>query len=256
MKNHYMKKSIIEVRGISIGYDDVVLLENLSFDVFQEEILMIVGISGCGKSTLLKHLIGLQRPLRGDIRIAGESIVSEAGELESRVLRRFGVMYQQGALFSSMSALANVRLPLEELTNLPTEAIDMISRLKLRLVNLDGYEDYMPEQLSGGMRKRVAIARALATDPQILFLDEPSAGLDPVTASELDELILTLSKSLGITFVIVSHELASIFKIAERIIMLDRGERGIIAQGTVWELSQSSGNDPRVQNFLQRKMGL
>jgi phospholipid/cholesterol/gamma-HCH transport system ATP-binding protein len=237
---------MIEVENLTIGFGEDVLLENLNFRVSQGEIFVILGASGCGKTTLLKHVIGLLEPISGTIRIEG---VGKPSLNEGPP--QFGVLFQSGALFGSMSVLENVRLPLEKWTDLDDEAIDAIARSKLRLVGLEGFEDYLPAEISGGMKKRAGIARALALESPLLFLDEPSAGLDPVTGVELDDLILTLNSSLGMTMVIVTHELASIFNITRNCIMLDREAKGIIARGDPRELRDHSSN-PRASHFFNR----
>jgi len=241
-----VEKPIISVEQLTIGWGDVVLQKNLSFEIRRGEVFAILGGSGCGKSTLLRFLVGLEPPLVGSIDIAGLGNPNLTDGLPP-----FGVMFQNGALFGSLTVEENVALPLEEWTDLPGDAIAAIARAKLRLVGLDGAADKFPAELSGGMKKRAAIARAIALEPQIVFLDEPSAGLDPSTASSLDDLIQTLSKTLSLTVVIVTHELASIFRIADRVIMLDRDEKGIIASGKPDDLKGS--NDPRVSDFFNRK---
>jgi phospholipid/cholesterol/gamma-HCH transport system ATP-binding protein len=246
-----MNEPIIQVENLTCGYDDTIILEKVSFDVCQGEIFVILGGSGCGKSTLLRHLIGLQSPLTGTIRILGSDIAAARGTLREKILSSFGVSFQGGALLGSMSVAENVTLGLHEHTTLPADAVEWIGRQKLQLVGLEGYEQYKPAQLSGGMQKRAALARAMAMDPQILFLDEPSAGLDPVTAAQLDELILQLSEALGITFVIVTHELQSIFALANRAIMLEKTAKGIVAQGKPSELKNDQTN-PAVWRFFNR----
>ena len=246
------KHKIIQVRDLIVGYGTDIILENISFDVLEGEIFIVLGGSGCGKSTLLKHLIGLSSPLSGQIRIDGEDI-SNCNEVKfKKVLRKIGVLYQSTALFGSMTIAENVSLPIKEYTDLPQKSVDTLVKMKLNMVNLKGYENHLPSEISGGMRKRAGLARAMALNPKILFFDEPSAGLDPVISVELDNLIIHLNKSLGTTMVIVTHELQSIFNVAHRVIMLDKQTKGIIAEGNPKHLKDHSEN-PFVRNFFNRK---
>jgi phospholipid/cholesterol/gamma-HCH transport system ATP-binding protein len=250
MKNN--SKSVIRVENLTAGYGDVAIIKDINFEVQAGEILIILGGSGCGKSTLLKHMIGLLPPVSGNVFIEGNDIVSAQGPDRVNILRRIGVMYQNGALFGSMNLIENICLVLEEFTDLPREAMEFIARMRLKVVNLEGSEYKMPSDLSGGMRKRAAIARAMALDPKVLFLDEPSAGLDPITSSQLDDLIIELSRSLGITFVVVTHELPSIYKIADRVIMLDKNTKSIVATGKPDDLRNNSDN-AWVRQFFNRE---
>jgi phospholipid/cholesterol/gamma-HCH transport system ATP-binding protein len=246
------REAIIRVENFTAAYNGQVVLDRLNFEVYAGEVFAILGGSGCGKSTLLKHMIGLYKPAGGRIHIDGEDIAAARGEARLQILRKFGVMYQSGALFGSMTLLENVALPLEEFTDLPADAIRLIATMKLQRVGLAAVADRMPSELSGGMQKRGAIARAMALDPRLLFLDELSAGLDPITSVELDQLVLSLARGLKITFVVVTHELPSIFTIADRVIMLDKKEKGIIAMGRPQDLRDHSP-DPRVRQFFSRQ---
>jgi phospholipid/cholesterol/gamma-HCH transport system ATP-binding protein len=246
------REAIIRVEELTVRYGDRLVLDHISFEVYRGEIFAILGGSGSGKSTLLKHMIGLYRPEGGHIFVSGDDITMAEGELLRRILRRFGVTYQSGALFGSMTLLENVCLALEEFTDLPAEARRLVARMKLNLVGLEGFEHALPAEISGGMNKRAAIARAMALDPEILFLDEPSAGLDPITSASLDALIKSLAVSLGITFVVVTHELPSIFTIADRVLMLDGRSKRIAATGRPEDLRDHSA-DPFVHAFFHRE---
>jgi len=238
---------IIQVEHLVAQYEDRTILEDINFKIYPGEIFMILGGSGSGKTTLMNHMIGLLKPAAGNIIIENKNIVTALESERLDILKNIGVMYQSGALFGSMNLLENVRFPLEELSLLPLEAMNMIALNKLQMVGLGGFGSFMPAEISGGMKKRAAIARAMALDPLILFLDEPSAGLDPIISSQLDQLILKLSKTLGITFVIVSHELRSIYSIAQRVIVL---HRGIIADTGDPNILRDHSKDDYVQKFL------
>jgi phospholipid/cholesterol/gamma-HCH transport system ATP-binding protein len=240
----------ITVRNLTMAYGSFVLMRDLDFTIRRGEIFIIMGGSGSGKSTLLRHLIGLNEPSKGEIWFAGESFTRAIPEERQRMQRRFGILYQSGALWSSMTLVENIGLPLQEYTDLSPAKIRDIASLKLALVGLKGFEDYYPSQISGGMQKRAGLARAMALDPEVLFFDEPSAGLDPVSSKLLDDLILELRESLGATVVIVTHELASIFAIATNSVFLDVEQRTMTALGPPKELLRT-GNES-VRRFLTR----
>jgi phospholipid/cholesterol/gamma-HCH transport system ATP-binding protein len=245
---------VIEVVDLKAAYGDHVVLEKVSFRVRAGEIFVIVGGSGCGKSTLLKYLIGLYQPTSGRVRVNGVEIAGADEQTLMDFKRQIGVLFQSSALIGSMTLAENIALPLREHTDLSPSVIDEVVRMKLSMVNLAGYEEYLPAELSGGMKKRAGLARAMALDPTILFFDEMSAGLDPVTSVELDMMVRSINEGMGTTMVVVTHELESIFAIATRAIMLDREARGIIAEGAPRDL-QKDTSDPRVYNFFNRKSG-
>jgi phospholipid/cholesterol/gamma-HCH transport system ATP-binding protein len=246
------KTPVIVVDQLTARFGDNTILERVSFQVNRGEILVILGGSGCGKSTMLKHLIGLYQPAAGKVLINGVDINTDDDRILHKVRMDLGVLFQSGALFGSMTLAENVSLPIYEYTNLDPDTIELIVRMKLGLVSLAGYENHLPSELSGGMKKRAGLARAMALDPTILFFDEPSAGLDPITSAELDNLIKSINAGMGTTMVIVTHELESIFNIAHRVIMLDKSAQGIIAEGDPRELKDHS-TDPRVLNFFNRR---
>jgi len=247
------RKILIEARDLTVGYGERIVLERINFQVHRGEVFAILGASGSGKSTLLKHLIGLHQPVSGDVLISGASLVNAEGDERLGILRKFGVLYQGGALFGSLTAVENVRLPLDEFTELSEAAKDLIALSKLRLVGLEMAATKLPADLSGGMQKRAGIARAIVLDPCVLFLDEPSAGLDPITSAGLDALIRELAGGLGITFVMVTHELASIFSVADRVVVLDPKVRGIVAEGPPAWLRENA-TQPWVRQFLNREV--
>jgi phospholipid/cholesterol/gamma-HCH transport system ATP-binding protein len=241
----------IEIRDLTMAYGSFVVMRDINARIKRGEIFVIMGGSGCGKSTLLRHMIGLKQPAKGEVFYDGKPFWQSTEEARQAELRRFGVLFQSGALWSSMTLAENIALPLGEYTGLSPREIAELTRLKLALVGLNGFEDFYPAEISGGMSKRAGLARALALDPEVLFFDEPSAGLDPVTSRNLDELILQLRDTLGATFVVVSHELASILTIADNSVFLDGQTRTMRASGNPRELLKHS-TDPAVQEFLTR----
>ena len=241
----------ITIQDLTMAYGTFVIQRDLSFTIQPGEIFMIMGGSGCGKSTLLRHLIGLVHPAKGDVLYDGESFWTAAPEDRERMMRRFGVLYQSGALWSSMTLAENVALPLGEYTDLSPHDIRDVVSLKLALVGLAGFEDFYPSEISGGMRKRAGLARAMALDPDILFFDEPSAGLDPLSSRRLDNLILELRDSLGATVVIVTHELQSIFAIGDNGVFLDSETKTMLAVGNPRALRDASP-EPKIRAFLTR----
>jgi phospholipid/cholesterol/gamma-HCH transport system ATP-binding protein len=241
----------IEIRDLTMTYGSFVVMRDINAQIKRGEIFIIMGGSGCGKSTLLRHMIGLKEPAQGDVFYEGVPFWKSSDEARQQRLRSFGVLFQSGALWSSMTLAENIGLILGEYTDLSSAEITDLARLKLALVGLKGFEDYYPAEISGGMCKRAGLARALALDPEVLFFDEPSAGLDPISSRNLDELILQLRDSLGATFVVVTHELASIFTIADNSVFLDPNTRTMRARGNPRELLKNS-TDPAVREFLTR----
>ncbi|MDZ7288803.1 MAG: ABC transporter ATP-binding protein [candidate division KSB1 bacterium] len=244
-----MEAPIISIRNLKTHYGNRQILKDINLDIYRGETMVILGRSGCGKSTLLRHIIGLAKPTSGEILIKGQDITKLSEDEMMSVRRKMGMLFQGAALFNSMTVGDNVALPLREHTQLEPSTIKIMTRMKLELVGLGGFEDFLPAQLSGGMKKRAGLARAIAMDPEILFCDEPSAGLDPVVAMGIDKLILKLSQAFKMTIVVVTHELSSVFTIADRIAMLHNG--GIEAIGTPEELRVSP--NPIVQQFLNRE---
>ena len=239
---------VISLRDLRVSYGEREILHGISFDVVRGETLVILGGSGSGKSTLLRTLVGLEKPSAGEIWIKGRDLAKISAAEMDEIRTKVGMSFQGGALFGSMTVGENVALPLREHTRLEDSTIEIILRLKLQQVGLEGFEYYTPAQLSGGMKKRAAVARALAMDPEILFFDEPSAGLDPIIAAGIDELILELKRAFHMTIIVVTHELASAFLIADRMLLIDKGN--IVALGTTEEMRAST--QPRVRQFLDR----
>ena len=246
------QKPIVTVQNLVAQYGENVILDGVNLEVFEGEILVVLGGSGCGKSTLLRHMVGLDTPRSGTIIIDGIDITN-CNDMEFKTtLRKIGILFQSSALFGSMTLAQNLAVPIAEYSNLQKNVITDLIRMKLSRVDLGEYEDYLPFEVSGGMKKRAGLARALALNPEILFLDEPTAGLDPISAAEIDDLILQINQSSKTTIVIVTHELFSIFKVAHRVIMLDKAAKGIIAQGNPHDLKEKSENE-MVKRFFNRE---
>ena len=245
------KQPIIEIQNVTVRYGDLTVLENISCDIYPGEIFVIVGGSGCGKSTLLRQIIGLETPTEGRVLIDGEDLSSASGDKRNEILTKFGVLFQSSGLFASMTLAENIALLLETYTDLSPERIADIIDMKLSAVGLNGFQSYLPSEISGGMKKRAALARAMALDPKILCFDEPSSGLDPITSAAMDKLIIQLNQALGTTMLVVSHDLQSILTIADRIIVLDKSAKGVIAEGSPDELKNNK-SITQVYNFFNR----
>ncbi len=246
------KDPVIQVKNLVVRYGDKVILDHINFNVFKGEIVAVLGASGCGKTTFLRHIVGLGKPFSGNVFIDGDEITSDNEDTFRSAIRKIGILFQGGALFGSMTLAENVALPITEYSGLPKNAVAHLVRMKLDLVNLAGFENHLPSEISGGMKKRAALARALALNPKILFLDEPSAGLDPIISAEIDELILSINQRIGTTIVMVTHELESIFRVARRAVMLDGNIKNIIADGAPEFLKNHSPN-PFVKQFFNRE---
>jgi len=246
------KEAIIQVKNIVARYGDELILDRISFDVHKGEILVILGASGCGKTTLLRHMVGLNRPISGRVFIDGDDITACDDTRLQKILKKVGILFQGSALIGSMTAAENVALPINRYLDFSKNARDNIVRIKLCIVNLSGFENFLPSELSGGMKKRAGLARALALNPKILFLDEPTSGLDPVSSAQIDDLILGINQRTQTTVVIITHELDSIFKVAHRVIMLDKSTKRIIAEGDPHYLKDHSTH-LAVKQFFNRE---
>lgn len=248
-----IREAVVTVEGMTARLEGTTILKNVNFQVYRGEILVIMGRSGSGKSVLMKHMIGLFTPVEGRVLINGIDVHAADETVRTHIRKSIGVLFQSGGLLGSMTLSENMSLPLAGHADLPEKLREMLVRMKLGMVRLDGYDDLLPAELSGGMKKRAGLARAMIGDPDMLFFDEPSAGLDPVTSAELDRMIVSINEGMGTTMIVVSHELQSILSIAHRVIMLDGEEKGIIAEGDPRELIHRS-RDPRVTNFLNRRV--
>ena len=248
------EQHVIVVENLVARFGNDLILDGVSFYVSKGEILGILGGSGCGKTTLMRHMVGLNLPISGRVLIEGIEVSSNDNIDQTKAMRRIGILFQSSALFGSMTLSENVALAILEYTDLPSHMVYHLARIKLCMVGLKGYENHLPSEISGGMKKRAALARALALNPAILFLDEPTAGLNPITAAGIDDLILHINRTTGTTMVIVTHELDSILTVTQRIIMLDKHTKGIIAEGNPVNLKKNCTN-PIVRNFFNRKAG-
>lgn len=246
-----LEQPVITVTNLVAGYDNAVILNNINFTVRPGEIFGILGASGSGKSTLLRHMVGLDRPISGSVFIDGDDITRGDDDIFRQALRKIGILFQGSALISSMTLAENIALPIQEFTDLPRKAVHQLVRMKLSVVGLQGFESYLPSEISGGMKKRAGLARALALNPKILFLDEPTAGLDPIISTEIIELIRHINRTIKTTIVIVTHELDVILGITRRVIMIDRNRKGIIAEGNPSVLKETSDN-AYVKKFFQK----
>lgn len=251
MHTDHTLDAVIRVRDLAVRFGERTIFENVSFDVPRGKVFVILGGSGCGKSTLLRTLTGLVTPVMGSVCYDDSEFIGSEGEARRAILRKFGILFQSGGLFASMTLAENVALPIQDATTLSEERISEIVAMKLASVGLQAFEAFLPAEISGGMKKRAGIARAMALDPEILFFDEPSAGLDPISSAALDKLIRELNAAMGTTMIVVTHELQSIADIADEVIMLDKSARGIIARGTLAEVKAIT-DDKRVYNFFNR----